>query len=183
MLSTFRSAKWLCLIVTALSLCAVAGASPMVTLLRDDYLSGLSLWEYEYEIVNDEPLVVGNSIADLNIANIDYDDIVNSPTGWDFIPDNRNNGSAYWYATSASYYVGPQQSLAQFTIQSPAGPAADIARWDMSGWAENKPQVYEGYISGPDVPEPSTWALMLAGLVGLVVVRLRRRARTACSPS
>ena len=50
-------------------ICSLAGATPYVQLYQSPHLVG-SVWEYEYEIVNDNPLG-GGSILDFQVSRID----------------------------------------------------------------------------------------------------------------
>lgn len=162
----------LLLVALATSACA----SPYVSIVRQDYLSGLKLWEYEYKITNDLPSG-GASITSLFLEPVDQADIVGVPPNWDFIEDTRDKGSALWYAKLAlTSGVGPGEALAGFVFQSPGAPVQDIAGWELT---DNSSNLYVGKVYGPVVPEPGTWVMFLVGFAALVLLRHRQRQKSA----
>jgi PEP-CTERM motif len=108
--------------------------------------------------------------------------VVASGTDSGCSPNSAHSGSQYWCDGSVEGYDGLFQTVAttvgatytvSFWLGDNAGEQPNIPEIDMLGYAEAGLPV--GTIPVNSIPEPETYALMLAGLAALSVAGRRRR--------
>ena len=170
-----RTGQYLLMVAVVAASAAGAMADMAVTLDSYEYLSGPAVWQYTYEIANNSS---DDYLYYFELNPVDNADITGYPTGWgDTYEDTSIGGYAAWNATSTTDWVDPSGSLSGFVIESPYGPVSGYVEWYLAvdddgcvggtNWAE------EAGIDGPHIPEPSTLALLVAG-VGAILARRRR---------
>ena len=111
---------------------------------------------------------------------------ISSPAFGDPILKNGDTPGAWILLTSSdpTHYIGaPGVASLEFDLFSTLGGStpADISTAYLSDSAEYSSVVTVDPLT-PNVPEPSTWALMGLGALGLVALRRRKRALVPAYP-
>jgi hypothetical protein len=117
---------------------------------------------------------------------------VTSPAGWSDALTEEAGTAIMWTTTSDA--LAPGQSLAGFSFESTETPAELAGDDHATGDPVTTSFVYIGRPFGDPgfqfaatalaaAPEPSTWALMLAGFVGLGALAFGRSRKASAAPS
>lgn len=86
-----------------------------------------------------------------------------------------NSHSSMGWVTESFTFVGTGSDVLHFASTTPAplsGPSGDLAAF---GPALDGISITEGAAAGPAAPEPSTWAMMILGFLGVGFMSYRRR--------
>lgn len=142
-----------------------------------------SIWTYT--LINDEPSNSPNYINSFNLAVDAPITVINTPSGWDYQTDNSSY--VLWFNTDNAlpypHDVAPATSLGGFEIGSPnAASAAQVAgldAWDH--FADAPGTTVTTTVLAPTsanaVPEPSSMAVLILGLMGLALLMLNAHRR------
>lgn len=128
--------------------------------------NGINLWNHQFKLFNDTHTLLGTSAADADFENHDSYRCTASLDVW-----CRNQG-----VTLAQHLAAGNYSI-EFSSVVSGTRAADV----YFGVARNEPAVLPSYLAQmtpPNaVPETSSWAMMLIGLMGLGAIAKRRQDR------